>query len=197
MKRSLFYLFIIAGIAGLLYFFSEQEDGIQPVELGEHGKISSLSLVNQKGEPFNLENMRDKILVINFFFTSCQGPCPIMSQKMAELQESFVNASEVNLISITVDPDTDSPEVLLQYAENYHALPDKWSFLTGDEANIVAFAQDQLKVGMGEHADLHSTKLILIDQKMTIRGYYDSHNDKDMTKLKKDVQRLRHNPPLS
>lgn len=197
MKRNFFYLVVICSIAALLYLFAQEEDSIAPDDLKEHGKLSSLSLVDQKDSPFTLDTVRDKILVINFFFTSCQGPCPMMSQRMAELQESFLNTPEVALLSVTIDPENDVPEVLLQYGEKYNAVYGKWYFLTGKEEALTSLAEDQLKVGMGEHAELHTTKFILIDQKTAIRGYYDSYNDKDMARLKKDVQRLRHNPPIS
>jgi protein SCO1/2/putative membrane protein len=156
------------------------------------------ALTDQQGRPFSSEALRGNVWIADFVFTSCAGPCPLMSQRMSELQTALADAEEVRFVSFTVDPERDTPEVLREYAAAYDAGP-RWTFLTGDRDAIYDMslngfkltAVDQRSVESGadaaalatapavpreqfDHMIMHSTNFVLVDHAGAIRGYFNS-----------------------
>ncbi len=152
------------------------------------GEVPEFSLLTQDSISFTKQNLLGHITIGDFIFTSCGGPCPLMTAKMQELQEQFPNTN-IKLLSFSVDPEYDTPGILKEYAEKFHAKQDKWTFLTGDRKSIYSLARYgfHLTVEDEENAILHSTKFILIDDKATIRGYYDYEDTTAMRRLIHDV----------
>lgn len=151
--------------------------------------IQDIKLLSQLGDSISLnETFKGKILVVNFFFTSCQTICPELSKNMKLLNKAFLkNDSSVRFISISVDPSTDSIPRLRTYADKYHANHDKWYFLTGDKKQIYNFARNELKLELkegdgGENDFIHPDKFTLIDKYRNIRGYYNGL-DSDIVRL--------------
>jgi protein SCO1/2 len=136
-------------------------------------EVPAFSLTDQDGAPFSREDLRGKIWITDFFFTRCQGPCPLMTARMTELQKALVKAPEVKLVSFTVDPEHDTPEVLRAYGAEFQADPARWKFLTGDPEtvrNIVTkgFLQPLGTDDKGEV--LHGTMFLLVDGNGMVRA---------------------------
>lgn len=167
--------------------------------ISDYGTVPSFQLTNQDGQPFGSAQLNGKIWIADFIFTSCPGPCPMISSRFSELQRPLEN-SDVHLVSFTVDPETDTPEVLHEYAKRVHARPSRWEFLTGPQAAIYALTQQGFKLavvdGAGEDSQpVHATRAVLVDRQGTIRGYYDMLAPDAVTKLLADTSQLLREQP--
>ena len=163
--------------------------------------ISSMDLVDQEGQPVNLQTFRGQPWFANIIFTRCPGPCARMTQKMRQLQEALpAEASEVQLVSLTTDPDFDSPEVLSQYARKFQADTRSWKFLTGTKEEIVRVSTQEWLLVMLEKGEaerespndifLHSTLTVLMDGLGRIRGTYEILEEGQLEEALADLQRL-------
>ena len=188
LKDKRFWLFITFGVIILVVSLRRQDN--KKSELPILGKLIDFQLTDQDGEIFSKEDLLGKVWVADFIFTTCAGPCPVMSGQFAELQSRFSNAPDLNLLSISVNPDYDSPEILREYGGRYGANYNKWRFLTGDREAIHELAVDGFKVGSVEDPIFHSTRFILLDDKARIRGYYISSELEEMQQLWRDVELL-------
>jgi cytochrome oxidase Cu insertion factor (SCO1/SenC/PrrC family) len=158
---------------------------------------AAFSLVDQSGNPVSNDTLRGKPWIADFVFTRCSGTCPMMSGKMSKLQAKIPDAS-VKLVSFTCDPAYDTPEILKQYGEFYHASGGRWLFLTGDKDRMAAVAKGMLlPVIPATAADpiIHSQKFLLIDGGGYVRGLYDSENDDDVARLVDDANALAAGKP--
>jgi len=158
--------------------------------------ISDFTLVDQTGEELSSRELHGHVWVANMIFTSCPDICPITSSQMANLTRR-VPHDDVRFVSISVDPEVDTPQVLSEYAQRFHADPDRWIFLTGapDDVHRVITRSFRSPVGdrveMDEGYDiLHSSRFMLIDQHMTLRGLYDRDRE-GLDQLQRDIERLR------
>ena len=153
--------------------------------------LPEFSFVNQYGEKITRQSIAGKVCIVDFFFTKCGNPtlCPQMSKEMARIQDMLRKKPEVLLLSHTVDPENDTPHVLLKYAQEYKAIKGKWHFLTGLKKDIYDLAYHGYKINAGQEKEtvtpefLHATKFMLIDSKGRVRGYYDGLDSKDVDKL--------------
>ena len=142
--------------------------------------IPPFALTDQNNQPFPTEKLYGKPAIVDFIFTRCPSICPTLTMSVRSLQEK-IPAEQANFISITVDPDYDTPEVLKSYAEKYNADLASWSFLTGEPNHIrdtIRNFQQALEVGAPDEAGIpdikHSQKLLLVDATGKIRGFFDS-----------------------
>ncbi len=153
-------------------------------------KVADLTLTNQLGKTVSLnEDLKGKILVIDFIFTTCPTVCPRLSANMRELQKAYIkkNPELVQFISISVDPDRDSVAALRTYADKYTSDHDRWWFLTGDKNAIFHYAKNELGLSL-DNADVpgdfvHSQQLVLLDTSRQIRGYFDGLDKRETQKL--------------
>lgn len=181
--------------AGLLFWLRQaQVQRLANRTLSSYGTLPSFELVNQEGRQFGSAQLAGKIWIADFIFTSCPGPCPIISSRMSELQKPL-KKTDVHLVSFSVDPEKDTPEVLRVYAEKLHAQPSRWDFLTGSRAAIYSLLRDGFKLGVSEGREedgspIHSTRVVLIDRRGTIRGYYDALAPDAVTTLLADTNHL-------
>lgn len=152
--------------------------------------VPQFSLTASDGGPFGLDDLKGKISIVDFIFTSCRGPCPMMSANMAGLYDQFKGHNEVQFVSISVDPDTDSANVLNAYAEGFGVTDKRWRFLTGDIADIAALCEGGFKLAADDLPGNHSTKFILVDDQARIRGYYDGRDASSMTILSTHIRNL-------
>jgi protein SCO1/2 len=156
--------------------------------------VPDFSLIERSNRPVTLEDFQGRVWVANFIFTSCAGMCPIMSDKMQLLQDTL--PSDVRLVSFTVDPERDTPEVLTAYAERYKADPNRWLFLTGPKETLHKLSLEGFKLGLDETQGTqiepitHSSRFVLVDKAGQIRGYYGSEDSEAMSKLAEDAGRL-------
>jgi protein SCO1/2 len=167
--------------------------------LGSLGAVPSFQLINQSGRPFGTTQLAGKIWIADFIFTACPGPCPMISSRMSELQKPLEN-SDVHLVSFTVDPARDTPEVLSGYAEKLHAQPGRWDFLTGPKSRIYDLSRNGFKLGVSDGSEetgtpVHSTRMVLVDRHGEIRGYYDATGPDAITKLLADTSHLLREQP--
>ena len=156
------------------------------------GGVPAFSLTAQTGRTVTRDTLKGKIWVVDFIFTTCNGPCPRMSAQMKRLQAKLDAApDDVRLISITVDPEHDTPAVLAEYAQHFQADPHKWWFLTGPRDQIVDLSTGTFHVNTAVDLLQHSTRFILVDGKARIRGYYESADASTLDLLVTDIGALR------
>ena len=158
--------------------------------------IADFSLINQNGKTITQETYKNKIYVADFFFTTCQTICPIMTDHMVILQNQLKLDPEVMLLSHTVTPKIDSVAQLKKYALEKGVLDAKWNLVTGDKKEIYELARKSyLAVKSngdgGEYDMIHTENFILVDQKKRIRGYYDGTNLEDIELLLRDIKLLK------
>jgi protein SCO1 len=158
--------------------------------LPKMGNVTDFELENQSGAMIKLANMKDKVWVVDFIFTSCAGICPIMSRNMSVLQKQFHDVDDVHFVSITVDPERDSPEVLEGYAKKYEANLQQWDFLTGTEEDIKKLSTEGFFIGSGDEMTNHSDKFVLVDREGNLRGFYTGTETEEVTRLAQDMQIL-------
>lgn len=163
--------------------------------LADYGALVDFTFTERSGAELSREDLRGMIWIADFIFTNCAGPCPLMTARMAELQEAFSDVGELRLVSFSVDPERDTPEVLREYADRYGAHPERWLFLTGDLSEIVHVAVDGFQIGKRDDPLLHSTRFVLVDQQGHIRGYYDSEEPGLISKVRHDLNILLVDPP--
>ena len=153
-------------------------------------QVPNFSLINQNGDSFTEKKLKNKISVLDFMFTNCPGPCPIMSNNMSALYKSYGSVDQVQFISITVDPENDNTSHLKKYAESYGVYDERWQFLTSEIEKIKTLKQEGFMLYAGELPQAHAIKFILIDEKGNIRQYYDGTDDASMAVLRKDINLL-------
>lgn len=175
----------------------------QPLEgLTRYGAVPEFSLTERSGKNVSLGDLRGKIWVADFIYTTCKDTCPLQSAEMARLQEQWQkqwnDRLDLKLVSFTVDPDRDTPQVLSRYAQDFKANRDRWLFLTGDKRQISRLIQGGFHLsavpvtdsGTVDQVVLHSPRFVLIDKETQIRGYYDSRDVDALGRLNKDVATL-------
>ena len=165
------------------------------IHVSKYHKISNFTLTNQNGEKITQENYNDKIYVADFFFTTCQDICPIMTKNMYKLQQELKNDKEILFLSHTVIPEVDNVERLKEYAVVNNVDDSKWNLVTGDKRQIYELARKSyLAVEDSEFEKydmIHTENFMLIDKEKQIRGFYDGTNDKEIEKLLSDIQILK------
>jgi protein SCO1 len=167
-------------------------------------QIPAYDLQDANGKKFDGSAVQSKIYVADFFFSRCGTICPTLSNSMSRVQDIFLNNDDINFVSYTVDPRFDKDAVLVNYAKKYEAKAGKWHFVTGDKKNLYDLAikgfflpvsdasvyDSKVKI---EEAFIHSEKLVLVDKKGQIRGYYDGTDKKDVDRLVAEIRILLDN----
>jgi protein SCO1/2 len=160
------------------------------------GTVPAFTLTDQDKKPFGTEDLKGKIWVVDLIFTNCGGTCPMLTSEMATLQKSLTKTPDVHLVSISVDPHNDTPEVLAEYAKKYLADTRSWHFLTGPVSTIYTIARDGFKLTVDSTAGdpqspiLHSERFVLVDKKGNIRAFYDGTEAETKQKLLADIRDL-------
>jgi len=157
--------------------------------------IADFSFVNQNGKIVTEKDYEGKIYVTDFFFTTCQSICPIMTSNMVEVQKAIANNPKVKILSHTVMPDVDSVPVLKKYALEKGVNDSKWNLVTGDKKDIYEMARKSyLAVKLGKPDELydmvHTENFVLVDAKRRVRGFYDGTNKDDVKRLIEDINWL-------
>jgi len=164
------------------------------------GTVPNFDLQDRGGQRISAESLKGKVWVADFFFTSCAGPCRIMSENMSQLEQRVQMMrgmeSEVRFVSVSVDPERDTTDVLSRYADQFRADKDRWKFLTGNYDDIQKLAKEGFKLGISKanpaenEPIIHSQSFILVDRLGRIRGYYDGTNASEVEKLTRDIVNL-------
>ncbi|WP_397364319.1 SCO family protein [Olleya sp. R77988] len=162
----------------------------------KYHKIANFSLTNQNGKTITQDHYKDKIYVADFFFTTCQTICPIMTDNMAIIQKEIKNDPEIMLLSHSVTPDIDTVDRLKKYAVKKGVIDTKWNLVTGDKGQIYRLARKSYLAvkdnGMpDDYGMVHTENFMLIDKQKQIRGYYDGTKKEEITKLLNDIKKLK------
>ena len=162
----------------------------------KYHKITDFKLINQNGKTVTQDDYKNKIYVADFFFTTCQTICPIMTNHMAQIQKALINDDDVLLLSHTVTPKIDTVAQLKRYALEKGVNDAKWNLVTGDKKQIYELARKSYLAvkDFGDGGDfdmIHTENFMLIDKKRQIRGFYDGTNAEDIDKLLEDIKILK------
>jgi len=151
------------------------------------GHVANFTLTNQDGLVTTLADLTNRVWVADIIFTRCAGPCPIMTAQMKSLQDALPPASRVKLVTLTTDPDYDTPPVMKNYGERFGANFNRWLFLTGTKAEIAGLAGGSLKLSavpvkpadQTNSADLfiHTTIFVAVDKHARLRGIFETEGE--------------------
>lgn len=158
-------------------------------------KVSNLHFTNQLGQQVSFDDLKGKVIVLDFFFTHCPTICPQLAKAMKRLQSSFPhNDSIVQFVSITVDPKHDSLQQLRNWAEKFDVNPDSWWLLTGNRDSIYQFALEEIKASVADvnidTAFVHTENFFLLDKERIVRGWYNGLDTVAQKKLVRDIPLL-------
>jgi protein SCO1/2 len=182
--------------------------------LGDYGPVPEFSLVERSGRRVTLADLRGTVWVTSFIYTECTETCPLQSLQLSRLQEEFAGSPDLRLVSITVDPEHDTADVLARYAERYRADPERWLFLTGPKGAIYALAREGFKLAVQDASPsarlstslsilgpppafashgskgliLHSSRFVLVDGRGRIRAYHRTDDPESLAKLRDNVR---------
>jgi len=176
----------VSGLLGLAVLISllqiNQSRKAQPLRV--LGSIAEFTLTNQDGQVTSLAAFSNHVWVADIIFTRCAGPCPRMTSQMRSVQNALPPASETKLVTLTTDPDNDSPAVLKKYGQHFDADFNRWKFLTGTKAQIAGLASDSLKLSAvpvkpedrKDNSDLfiHTTIFVVVDKHAQLRGVFET-----------------------
>lgn len=169
-----------------------------PAALQKHWVLPDFALIERSGAPLRRDDLAGKVWVADFFYTTCPGPCPMLSSRLSAVQKALGDAPEVRLVSISVDPEKDTPAVLQLYAEKFQA-GERWLFATGAKDAIYQLARDGFKLPVADAPVeggliTHSTRLVLVDRAGTVRGFYEGGSEASVGELARDIRQLLAEP---
>lgn len=199
---ALWGLLLVMALLLFGWFYLRGDSATQADELPVYKPVGDFALTNRDGATVTPASLAGKPYVADFVFTSCPGVCPVLSQRMQEFSAS-VPAADVNLVSVSVDPERDTPEVLQSYAEK-HDAGTNWYFLTGSRDDIHRLVKDGFQLVLDDSARqeenpdipegmepiVHSNRFVLVDAQGRIRGYYNAFDETELEQLRADVDKL-------
>ena len=152
-------------------------------------QIKDFKAIDQNGAEFKLSDVKEQLIVVNFFYSSCDKACPKVFENLSWLFKEYADNKIVRFISISVDPETDTPESLSKFAATHKAVAGKWDFLSADTSVVYPLAKEQFFVNALKSKDgfVHSDKLILLDANHRIRGYYDGVSSQEVKDFKDEI----------
>jgi protein SCO1/2 len=169
------------------------DSSIQHVK--KYHTVADFKLINQNGDTITQDTYKDKIYIADFFFTTCQTICPIMTDHMVHIQNEILEDNEIMLLSHSVTPEIDSVAQLKRYAEKKGVIDSKWNLVTGDRKQIYDLARKSYLVveddGMGNYGMVHTENFALIDKKGQIRGVYSGIRKTAIDSLLQDIETLK------
>ena len=187
-RKIRFTLYIIVAIT--LFGTYMMKGSKNDYQLPKLGSIPSFEFTDSDGNLISKKELTGKVWVADFIFTTCTMACPVMTGNMNLIHKAFKNNDKVRIVSISVYPEYDTPEILKEYASRYNANTNRWHFLTGPEENVKLVIKNGFKMGDYEDIIFHSEKFALVDQNGNIRGYYNGMKTDDIKTLKKDIRVL-------
>ena len=163
---------------------------VKPRDLPVFGEVPEFQLTAQTGQTFDSKLLDGHLWVADFIYTTCTGPCPMMTAHMRQIQDSTAETPDVLLVSFTVDPAHDTPPVLAEYARHYRQDPARWYFLTGEAERLNDLGVHAFKLNSVDGSLTHSTRFVLVDRRRQIRGFYTTGEDAFMPQLMHDIRQL-------
>lgn len=180
------------------YFYDEvkivEKNGKKSTDTVWH-KVKNIHFQNQLGQHVSLDDLRGKVIVLDFFFSRCPSICPGLARNMKKVQHAFgKNPEIVQFLSISIDPEHDSVPVLRKYADKFGADHDGWWFLTGNKEEIYDFALKEIKASIADtnvdSAFIHTENFFLLDSNRVVRGWYNGFDTTQLAQLVRDVPTL-------
>jgi protein SCO1 len=160
--------------------------------------LVSFSLTDRTGRTVTRPDLDGKILVVDFLFTSCSLTCPVVNSQMAQIQQLTTNEPDVKLVSLTVDPRDDTPDVLEKYGERFGADTNRWLLLTGDKAELyhligISFLTQDLNDPFGYMPGnySHTERIAIVDSHGHLRGYFDGLNQNTANAVVEEIKKIR------
>ena len=187
-KLVLAFLFIFM-LGSFGFFVIDKATKSRIDNIGIIGQVPSFSLTNFDGSIITENQLDDKISIVSFIFTQCEGACPIMSENMSILQERFASSNDIQFLSITTDPDYDTLDVLNDYSSRY-SNNNNWFFLRGDILDIIELSEKGFFLSAALLPAGHSTRLVLVDKESNIRKYYEGTIESNIFELQSDIVTL-------
>jgi protein SCO1/2 len=191
--RPLILIVMLGAFLTSSAFFYQYLGSLRPKALPVLGEVKDFDLQGID-RPVKLADLKGKVWIADFMFTTCGGICPMMTKNLAQVQRLYDGAPDVRMVSISVNPDNDTPEVLKAYAKKYNADTTRWFFLTGPAEDIKKVAVESFKLGDIKEPIFHSSYFTLVDRQARIRGYYDGTEPDQVKKLSDDIARLKKEP---
>lgn len=203
----------VAGVAAARWLFSGPAGTARPgpalERLEVYGEVPDFALIERSRRRIIRADLLGKVWIADFIYTDCAETCPLQSAQMARLQAEFAGTPDLRLVSISVDPEHDTPEVLAAYATRYRADPERWLFLTGPKEAIHRLAVEGFRLGVTEagvgwllgpapawaHPPdrapiMHSSSFVLVDRRARIRGYFQGTDPEALWRLRQGVRVL-------
>jgi protein SCO1/2 len=156
--------------------------------------LADFEFTERNGEKVKLSDLAGKIVVVNFFFANCPGSCRQFTTTIAGLQEEFKDAPDVRFVSVTVDPEKDTPDALSKYADQFHADKQRWWFVNAPMRETQELGRSLQVSVLGT---THTDEMVLLDRDGVIRGAYDHKDPQKLTKFKKDLRELLEAAPAA
>jgi len=205
-KIYILLLLLVVGFAGAYFLSKKQNKPIRTLpyfepksltrtKIEKHHSVPAFSFINQNGQTVTEEAVKGKVYVCDFFFTTCQSICPIMSNELERVYKEFKTKDDFLILSHTVNPETDSVAQLKEYAQKHGVSDLHWLFLTGDKKRLYEIARKGYLLNAeegdgGEDDFIHTQNFALIDKERCIRGFYDGTDSAEVSRLIKDIHLL-------
>lgn len=181
---------ILIGSAVFMKWSTEQTE-----ELPLFGELPEFQFTDHTSASFGKSNLVGKISVVDFIFTRCKGPCPVMAVNMGQLYREYATDNRIQFVSISVEPEYDTPEVLTQYADLQGVTDDRWRFLIAQIEDVVLLSELGFKLAADDLPGAHSTRFVLVDTLAQIRGYYSGTDTASVAMIKADISKLTNHTP--
>ncbi|HTB22572.1 MAG TPA: SCO family protein [bacterium] len=156
------------------------------------GRVPRFILADQDGRPFDSAALKGKVWAAAFIYTRCTTSCPLITYQMAQLQKKWAKQADFRLVSVTVDPLHDTPQILQDYARTYGADPKTWTFLTGPPGQVYDLIEKGFLASVhrmsveekGKKVDIpHSTNIVVVDRQGNLRGIFEGVLESDWTRM--------------
>ena len=187
-RKTRFIMYGIVAVLLVVTYFTKESNSNSGLPV--LGTIPEFHFTDSQGKEISRLDLDGKVWVADFIFTTCTMACPVLTGNMNLIHKAFKNNDNIRIVSISVYPEYDTPEVLAEYASRYDANTNHWHFLTGPEESVQNIIKDGFKIGDYEDIIFHSEKFALVDQQGQIRGYYNGMKTEEMTQLKQDMKTL-------
>lgn len=160
-------------------------------KLDDYGVVPHFALTDSEGHPFDSNALKGKVWIVDFIYTNCPGPCPRMTSQMHKLAMELKDDRDIRLVSISVDPQHDTPPVLNAYAHRFGGPTPQWAFLTGAQPTVDLLTVNTFHIGTVRNRLVHSTRFMLVDKNGHLRGYYSTFDPEEFQKLQADAEALQ------
>lgn len=163
---------------------------LEEKELPSFGSVGDFTLTDSYSSSYSLSDSSGRIRLVSFFFSSCPSVCPALNANLKKIEDTFHGNPNLQLLSISVDPDRDTPERLQAYATKFRTAESRWKFLRGPKEEVQRILNNVFHLGSGETPDLHTTRIVLLDSHDEVRGFYNGLDVQEIAGLEADIRHL-------